>query len=518
MDNINFKRSTLLCLVLSILFIGIHVYNQVVLRNTLPTQLGYVHLEKNTDLVAYGVTNDEIKIPVHKGDSLLILGFRDSDTYHPAQLLVETADGQRGFISTIELGYPQLYRSNDLVDTISIISIKPASKDKKESPKVNIRLANGDTKEVGYGSLHAVLPDDIRNWEYNGKGNYYMSEKKFKRLYVGKSLQEAASLYRPYTTAVRTKDGLVVKFNTVEVFFKEEGRFANPVITYDSDLNYQSHEMTVFHGNNGFAMRWVPFIEPIIDFDPLATLIQGEFYENYIYGADFSLAGGNKPWWMWGLAGLYLLFAFFWLICTPMIPAVVMGAAMQCRYTFYHLNDNILEWCIRGITYIAIYLWFVLLITWGTLWWIALPLMCIVLWAPGIATKPLSTFPHNRCENCRRMWRNRFKENEILEDFTRWEMVSEKGNLLHQEHSSYKTWTETTYNDGHTTKSNEKTHHVTDSTYAVHNYNVLFLYHPYNEIYECAGCGHIEKIYKYTREELERKYMSSNTTTITTET
>ena len=179
MDNINFKRSTLLCLVLSILFIGIHVYNQVVLRNTLPTQLGYVHLEKNTDLMAYGVTNDEIKIPVHKGDSLLILGFRDSDTYHPAQLLVETADGQRGFISTIELGYPQLYRSNDLVDTISIISIKPASKDKKESPKVNIRLANGDTKEVGYGSLHAVLPDEIRNWEYNGKGNYYMSEKKF---------------------------------------------------------------------------------------------------------------------------------------------------------------------------------------------------------------------------------------------------------------------------------------------------------------------------------------------------
>ena len=383
---------------------------------------------------------------------------------------------------------------------------------------MNIRLSNGDTKEASMSHLKPILSDTIAQWEFNDKGWYYMSKEKFERLYVGKTLAEAASLYRPYTTAIHTSDGWTMSFDNIKVFDKDKGKFLDAIIHYNDSLVATSYELCKPYGNNAWILKWIPLAETIMDIDFFTSLIQSSHYEHHTYGSEFTLAGGSKPWWMWVLAGLFLLCGLIWMVCTPMIPAVVMGTAMQCRYTFLHLNDGILAWLIRIITYICTYIWFILMLVYGLLWFIALPFALIALIGPYLATSALNTYPHNRCEKCRTMWRNKYIDREILEDYERWEIVTEKGDLLHQEHSSYKTWTETTWSNGTTTKSNEKTHHITDSTYAIHHFNVLFRYHPYNDVYECEHCGHIEKVSGHTREELERKYMSSGTTTVRSET
>jgi hypothetical protein len=63
----------------------------------------------------------------------------------------------------------------------------------------------------------------------------------------------------------------------------------------------------------------------------------------------------------------------------------------------------------------------------------------------------------------------------------------------------------------------DRTIHTTDSTYAVHNYNVLYRYHPYDDVYKCHSCGHREAVHDFTKEELQREYLSSGTTTVHTE-
>ena len=508
----NFKGSTMTCLVLSILFFGLIVYNQLTLHNLLPEQPVQIVLTQKMNLEA-PVGKENTTVSLSKGDTLSVLGYRNGGITHAPQLLVETRNGMRGFVSTIDLEYGHYIKKNESFDTITIIG-KAGT---ETSPKIKVRYADGKEQEYGYSSLRPILPDSIDQWEFNEKGWYYMSKAKFERLYLGKTLAEADGYYRPHTTAVQTKEGWIVSFDQIQVFDKNQGKFLAPMITYNDSLIATSYDLLYPYGNNAWVLKWWPLTETIIDCDLFASLIQSSFYEHHTFGKDFTLAGGDKPWWAWALAGLYILLALMWLVCTPMIPATVMGAALQNRYSFYHLSDTVVEFLITAATAIAAYIWLTLLLTWGLLWFVALPLIFAAFIAAGIAISPLNTSPHHRCLGCRRLYTMNFQERVWGETYERWEMVTEKGNLLHQEHSSYKTWTETTYSNGTTSKSNEKTHHVTDSTYAIHHYNVLFRYHPYDDLYKCRSCGYIEKIHAYQKEELQREYKSSGTTTITTE-
>lgn len=512
-DDLNFKNSTLASLVLSILLIAILVYNQVALNNTLPKDPVEIVLQQATPMtVSYAGEDSELKL--RKGDTLRVLGFRNGELSYPPQLLVDTRDGQRGFISTIGLGYPFRIVTNDSINDVEVLSMRI----KDKYPKVKVRYANGQEEEEGTSRLKVILPDSIGKYEYEGKGWYYMSKKKFERLYMSKPLPEASKLYRPYTYSIRTKDGWKVSFYQIKVFDKNEGKFLSASVTYNDSLMPVSYDLCRSYGNNGWVMKWLPLAEGIIDIDFFASIIQSSFYEPTIIGSDISLAGGNTSVTDWCLAGLWILMGLLWLFCVPMLPALVMGAAMQCRYTFYHLSDTALSWIIYAVTVVSGYIWLVLLLTYGTLWFIAIPMILTCVVGPAIAASPLDSRPHMRCEGCRRMWTIKFLERVWGETYEKWEVVTEKGDLLHQEHSSYKTWTETTYSNGTKTKSDEKTHHVTDSTYAIHHYNVLFRYHPFDDVYKCSGCGHLEKIHDHRKEELQREYLSSGTTTVTTET
>lgn len=514
-DYLNFRSTTLASLILSILFITIVVYNQCVLSNDLPEDPVEIVLPQATTMsVNYG--KDEATVKLRQGDTLRVLGFCNGELSHTPRLLVDTRDGQRGFISTLDAGsYAYCLVSNDAIDTVEVLS---TTTDKSGYPRVNVRYADGKTEEKGTAKLVALLPDSITDYQYDGKGWYYMSKTKFERLYMSKSLDEAAQLYRPYTGAFWVKDSLKVGFNQIKVFEKEDGKFYSAYITYNDSLMPVSYELARGYGNNGWILKWLPLVESVIDIDVFASIVQSSFYETHFYGKEFTLAGGNGTIWNWCKAGFWILLGLIWMLCVPMIPALVMGAAMQCRYTFYHLNDSVLSWLIHAVTLICGYIWLVLLLTYGTLWFFAIPLVLVCGFASALAAGSLNLKPHDRCEKCRRMWTMNFLERVWGETYERWEVVTEKGDLLHQEHSSYKTWTETTYSNGSTTKSNEKTHHVTDSTYAIHHYNVLFRYHPYDDVYKCSGCGHLEKLSDYRKEELQREYLSSGTTTVTTET
>lgn len=508
-----FSGSTLICFILLLLFCGILIYNQRGLQNRLPDHLGQWAVTSNTNLKVH-IGKEETTVSLPKGDSLKLLGYRKSSSAHGPELFVETKSGLRGFVSTIEMGYQHYRRTNDSFDTLTIIG----TAGKNDSHKVNARFADGTTSEVSLSSLEAVLPDSILEWELSKKGWYYMSMKKFERCYMGKTLAEADAGYRPYTTLARTKSGWVASFLGIKVLDKKQGKLVTPIVTYNDSLVATSCEYINEYGMNKWLLKWWPLAGTIIDCDALSTLVQSPFYEHHTYGTSFTLAGGSKPWWMWVLAGIFLLAGLLWIICTPWIPALGIGAALQNRFSFYPLNDDAVEGVIITVTVIAGYIWFTLMLVWNLPWILAILFIPLVTVSMKLAMIPLNTRPHDRCLGCRRLYSMEYKERIWGETYEQWEVVTEKGDLLHQEHSSYKTWTETTYTDGSTSKSNEKTHHVTDSTYAIHHYNVLFRYHPYDDVYECKKCGQEERIHDHTKEELQRTYLSSGTTTTRSET
>ena len=514
MKSLSFlKGAPLGCFILSVILIGILVYNQVVPTSKLPEHPVQLVLPQKTDMLVY-VADDDLKVSLAKGDSLSVLGYREPSSVHGPELLVETRDGQRGFISTIGLGFGHYMKSNDSFDTVQVLGIAG----KESDHKVKVRYADGKTEDRGMSALVAILPDSISDWEYDDGGSYYMSKAKFERLYLGHTLEEASQLYRPYTTAQRTKEGLKVTFRQLKVFDSEKGRFTSPTLIYNDSLVATAYQMRSPVGNNGFFLKWWPLTEQIIDIDVLASLIQTPFYDHAVYGKDFTLAGGKSTFRGWLLAGVYIVLALVWLLCTPMLITLLMGAALQCRFTYYHLSDSLVQCLFAAVSIVTAFIWLTLMMVWGLLWWLAVPFIFVCWFGFLLAASPLDTLPHDRCLHCRRLYTMDYSEREWGEEYDQWEVVTEKGDLLHREHSSYETWKETTWSDGHKSTSDHKTHHVTDSTYAIHHYNVLFHYHLYNDIYVCRKCGGIEKLPGHTKEELQRTYLSSGTTTVTTET
>ena len=473
-----------------------------------PPQL---QLNKKATLMSYFHEPFEIG-KVQAGDTVRVLGLEGPGQYTPYSLLVETSNGLRGQIYINDLSFPIINKKKR--DTVTILDIA-----KKKEGKCNILRADGTKEEARIDQWAPVVSDELRHLSLSNEGHYYMSIKKFERLYMGKTLSECDHIYRPAIT-IRNGEGnsRIATYRTLMVFNPDDGKLYHPEITFTGDsLIATNYEMLHPYGNSAWLLKWLPFSSTILDCAPLASLIEEPLYDPWMKVLDYDTTlDGEANWFHWVCMGFYLLFGFIWAFCMVGFPLKLMEAMMHFRFSFYHLSDTVLASLMAIVAFIWTYIWTILIMTWGLIW--LLVWICWII-APIIftsATNDLNQQPHKRCESCRRMYTMEAYEKQFIREYDEWRTVSKRGALLSQFTRHWTTYTKTTYSDGSTSNSNYQNHSETESTYAVHHYSVLYHVKEYDYVFKCTGCGHEERFRDEELKELDRKYLSSGTFVETT--
>lgn len=457
-----------------------------------------------------GKDTTEHKITLHKGDVVSLLGYENTSSMELGRLFVETQDGLRGYCYSYELGYPVVREEEN--DTVTIINRKP----EETSMKALIRLADGQEETYSNKNLNVILPDEFYPFELGDERDCYLSENKFKTLFLGKTIQECDSLITPSMFVDRKKDGTYESyFHNLNVFNPEDGLFYMPIVFADENMIVQDYKFANSYGNNSFLLKHLPYAEQLIDCDFFARIIASPLYAHQLpkeinkYGTkteDVRKVLG------WVLTGFYILFGLLWLFCTEALIILLMRFAMQWRYSFYIFNNDMMKILFAIVAIVCTYVWFVLLLTYGLVWIVAWTLFLVAYFFYRYATNQLNdTIPHRRCVSCKRTDMIYLIQTNLLKEYQEWVTEEEKDYLGSGENLIKKEWNEKTYGDGRKEISDTKSTYRVTNNYRITYYKVLYNVKVFEDIYRCV-CSLTERSERTERKELDRKKLGSELT------
>ena len=463
-----------------------------------------------------GMQSDEQKVLLHEGDTVSLLGYVNTSSLELGQLFVETKDGLRGYVFGYELGYPVVREKER--DTVVILK----STTERISQYALIRCADGQEIEFSKSKLNVIYPDEFIPFELGSERDCYLSENKFKNLYVGKALQECDSLIMPSLFVNKKKDGTYESyFDNLNVFNLEDGLFHMPILYADADMIVQDYEFVKTYGNNSFFLKRLPYVEKLIDCDFFARIIASPFYAiHYPFGL-FEFGTEPEGWHKvlgWIIVIFYMLFGILWALCTEAILILFMRLALQWRWSFYICNNEMVKILFALAAIASTYVWFVLILTYGLTWivaWIVIPVSYFLY---RYATKQLKdTIPHERCPECKRIGEIILTKTNLVDEYDKWETECEKGDLLSSKKIRVGSHhTEITYSDGHVEKHDNYEDYKIENEYKIKIYEVCYHIKIYEDIYTCI-CGYSESSERSERRMISKKYIGESTTTETSD-
>ena len=498
---------------------GILITQRVTMKTRFISQPLTLTLDRNIALTR--VSNcEEVIMRLKKGDQVSYLGVVEASYRRPTGLLVQTADGLRGMISTVDLEYPLMMDDrHDSVPDMVTVRGGVISEKNKHNPKFpllsyNVIHEDGKKEKVDLNDIRPILPDSLRNIQLKQEGDYYMTREKFERLYMGKTLAENDALYRPAWTIEKTKTGYKAFFPTIEIVDLNDGLTHNAMIEYDKDSIAIGYEFVGGgYGNNRYLVKYAPFLGRILDVDFFARIIETSLYggwvsnglDNYTEvpkGLEWKKAGFTQ--WAGGIA--YILFGLVWLLAMGTFPMLVMEALLYCRFTYYHLSDGAVTTLFGLATLVTTYIWCVLLTVWGFLWLVMFIPVVAGFFVFAYATRYLGNIPHDRCLKCRSMELVEFLKTEFVREYDEWRPEKR---AIDSHTERWKTWTEVHWSDGSRTRKDERNHSRTTTLYA--DYTVLYHVKEYENYYECQACGNIETTLSEKLQELQRRQVGTHT-------
>ena len=502
--------------VLSVIFIG----QRILLNKSFSDKPIRIVVDRNVPLVSMIAGDEETIGKIKKGDTVDYLGVVAGTRHHPYGLLVQTKEGERGLLAAAEMGFPMMMENGSDSQPVQVKSLfrdKGKNKGAKGTLYYNIVNARGEKKKVHLDEVRPVLPDSLSKKRLDKEGDYYMTKAKFERLYIGHKLAENDARYRPAWLIDKTKKGFLAYYPNIEVI-DSDGKFRNPMVVYGADSVAVTYAFEDSHakGNNRWIVKWMPLLGTIVDVDFFAAMIESSMRYDWIHGDDENYSAKAEIEWgdipILSYVGLFfwIVLGLIWIFVGFTLVTLLMEAALYWRFTYYHLPDNIVAILFAVVAVVVTYIWTALMAVWGCLW-LFLPVIpfagyCAYLYS----VRMLSTAPHTRCPDCKRMETIEFHSRTFQREYDEWRPES-KAISSHTER--WKTWTDVTtkWSDGSTThrREDERNHSRTTTQYA--DYSVLYHVRLYHRNYYCPECGYKE--YKPEEEltELQRHYRGQHT-------
>ena len=495
---------------LLVALIAIYVFNALTETKKFPETPIQITLDKDITLIT-GPVKEEHTYALHKGETVSYLGFKTEGVNELNRMYVQTIDGIRGCFDSYLLGYPVIHTKSH--DTVTIIATNVGS---GSYSKARVRYSDGHEGEVNYNKLGTILPYELRELLFASSGACYLSESKFQDLYVGQTLDICDKLNHPALFINRESDGTAqAYYGNLFVFKPSEGLFYHPIVYTDNSSVITDYKLVSPYGNNKVLLKILPFAQSIIDCNLFASVINNTLYSSSAKYFDQSTS--SFKWTYWVVFIVFGLFGIIWIFCSGLFILLILKTISICRWSFYPIGNRILKWVFGLITLVCVYIWFVLIMTWGLIWPLALVMLAISLILFFKQTRYLSdVIPHGRCVQCRRVGTMQFIERVFIKEYDEWREEDVRGDVVSSGSKLLKTtWTETTYSDGSKKISDKKEHTRDYQTYLIHHYSVLYHVKLYHDIFICSCCDKEERRPFEDLTELERKRIGVSTVTET---
>jgi len=516
-----FFDRTLLFFICALVLIGVIIYNSI--PNNKPANVKVAAIQK-APLLQYSYSKDAFS-SVNKGDSLLIIGV----DFREFAFLVQTPKGERGFVSQDAIesqGF--LTRFNDIEgikketsvsvnrgDTVTFLGID--TKKDKYSPKMKFKTADGQQGWVALYDLVSLTANNLLKYHWDG-GDYYLSKKKFEKLYVGKTFEEIEQLYRPAKFVKKDKNGLIAEYD-LRIFDKKDGKFYFPAITFKDTVS-TSFELQLASTNkmNAFILRYLPLVSTLLDVDFFSQLISKNTFERKDLYKEFN------PVWQ-KIIG-YIL-AVFLLICVlgflfflNHTLSFLLFGLLRFRFPLIFISNKLFPSLFLGVTVICTYVWIVLGLCYPCHWWYYIPIViATTCWIVPKISEYFEEFPSNRCPHCKSMYTIEYDHENFEREYKEWRVKEDSQLLNSRESSEWVHDTEvTTWSDGHKSSRDVNQRKVTHTTKTYNNdvYDVLYLVKVYKITYICEHCGYEEYGSRAVDKILEKKYKHSYVDSSTT--
>jgi hypothetical protein len=504
----HFFDRTFLFFVLFLLFVGIIIYASI--PNRKPADVKVAAIQK-TQLFGYG--DIEPFGTINKGDSLVILG----QDVRGLRFLVQTAKGERGYIDQegvdarfIVYSLPQGDNlSIQKGDTVTFVSRGVKTKKEDNSDIITYLAPNGTKGEINEEKIISTIGNNLLEKEIQG-GDYYLSKKKFEKLYIGKTFDEIEQLYRPAMYVKKDNDFLQAKY-PLRVFDKADGKFYNPIINFKDGVAI-SYSTKLDKDKNSFFLKYMPLVSAVLDVDFFSQLISWEFFEEKDLDSKAPDKTYIKVLVTIGVI-LVMICAFLLIFALNIVLPCLLFGLLRFRYPLIFISNNLFPKIITIVYWLGTYVLIILGLSYPFDWWYYVPIVIVsTLWVPRKMNNWFAKFPSNRCPNCKSLYTIVFEDEAFEREYQEWR-IKENANLLSTKTS--KEWvhdTEVTkWSDGSTSSRNVNHRRVTHTTrkYRMDVYDVLYLVKVFKRTYKCEHCGYEEYGTRCDEKILDKKYKGS---------
>ena len=498
-------------LIPAIIILGVLIFSVVRIRRAVPDNPPVAVAIKNADLKLYWNRQyndgDATILKLKAGDSLLVLGY-GKPTNHEAYYWVETADGQRGFVSPLAIDERAVIVKSKNEDTKKYIgdTVRVIRQEKDSETSYEVKTSDGTVLHAVRSEFRFLTDLELGYPElYTPMGPQYISKAKFEELCQTKTPAELENYFDKSMTVQRVDSGMRMFFN-VSVLDTETGIKMRPDVSFTkadaagvSLIQYKDST-----DKNAFFLKTIPLTGAVVD-------IFHSFIDESYYRYDFDL-NDLEGWKIFLSYVLIFVLGLFWLCGTCFLLGHIIMALIPLRYPFIWLGNHAVRWVVATLLIISIYIWTVLMLTWGAWWWAFLPVIAFM--AISFEGRFMTKIMEQRCPQCKSMDSYVRVDITFVDEEYKWCTEHEYDMLVSSHTERWQTWTETVwkYGDGHTRtdKSNVKNHARTTEVHQYKDYKVLYLVKHYLDTYECKTCGAQYENHRYDPIEQDRELIGTH--------
>ena len=492
-------NNTFLCALLFAVILGLLVADVTTTHNRLKTDGPMVALSGRQQLPVM-LNGDTTLVSLAKGDSVRILGI--TRLTHHQDVLVETANGDRGELDASQLPFKQLVvKGKNKGDTLVGLT-----------PQYLGRSVSGYTGRTSSGKEVEVDGEDfiplLKGWEDYNLENIASTSVATQRAFEksrGKSLTELEKNYGAAYNVLVNSDGSGKASFSVYAF-GSDGKPYRPTVTFTPEGGADSFEFKLItsKANNGWLLRNLPLAGTIIDMPVTRTLTRSS-----IYGIPTD-TGKSVPWYMYALLVVKLIALLAWYLLPPTLLVLLMGALLGVPIVFRVFGNGALRVLFVAVAAVSAYWWIIALMAWGMHWIFTLLVIPAVWYFTRLSMSDISV----RCTKCGHLETVKFDHEEVTgTEFVTKPYSEFKGSV--DSGTSYKSFSQgitTLWSDGsrsyRTVQKQIKLKHETSS---YDDYMVTFLVTHKIIYFKCANCGHVESYKDDLWEEVSRQKTGSHT-------
>ncbi|MFI3302992.1 MAG: hypothetical protein SNH35_04410 [Rikenellaceae bacterium] len=451
--------------------------------------------------------SDTVKL--RRGIKVNIIGYNEATSDSAPTYWVDTEDGERGEV-------PQVYFDNDFLSLADIDSLNLKIADKvKIAPNPRggdtyiLTLESGQRLEITMKDMKKFTSERVNkklaSYE-RGEMWTLMSKHRFERKFIGRKLK------RDYADYIRNygEDSTVVRYGIKVISKAEERRGVfYPVVCFGKDGIAQSYrlEQECKMNGNGRYLSYIPLSGVIIDH--LGFIIRSK-YGFITKLKPVTLAKDSTI-----VTTFTIIVAFFvivlgtlWALYSNHIFLAVVFSLLPYRKPLYMFSNRGLYLLLTLLYWVSTYVWIVLLLAYGAIWWIIIPL--IIYTSMRLNDNYYSKLiqkPVFRCDKCKDLGTKYQASRKYVRTYISTEVSNVLDDITRGSRSVKTTYTDASGRSREGSKSiSTETRHYKKMKYT---YNVDV----YHATYVCSTCDNSECLEEEDRTLISKEHLSSHSET-----